>query len=92
MGLEKVNSPSTGTIFTKAVSANTWTYIVTGLTDVISWELVNRDVKDFRYAYEDSPTHYRTNDGSGVGKDTALKDLYVWCETASTFELEYWRL
>ena len=92
MGLEKVNSPTTGTITTQALLANTWTAIVTGLSGVISWELVCREGYEFDYAYADSPTHYRTNTGTGVSKDTALVDLYARCATACTMEIEYWKL
>ena len=93
MGLEKICSPSTGTITTQSVSVGVWTAMATGLTNIISWELVSRNGNAFRYAFEDNPTHYRTNDGSGVGKDTAITALYVYLETtADTMELEYWKL
>ena len=91
MGLEKVNSPSTGTIINKSISASTWTAVATGLENIISWELIDRNNNDFRYAFKDNPSTYRSNDGSGVGKDTALTDLYVWCSNATVFELEFWK-
>lgn len=92
MGLDKVNSPTTGTIYTVAIGAGAWTAVITGLTKVISWELVSRNGEEFRYAFEDSPTHYRTNDGAGLSKDTAITDLYVFLTVGDTMELEYWRL
>lgn len=92
MGLEKIKAPATGTIYTKSVTANVWTEIQTSLTNVESWELVCREGYDFDYAFEDSPTYYRTNNGSGISKDTALTNLYVRCKKAATFELEMWRL
>ena len=92
MGLEKVNSPSTGTIVTTSISSGVWTAMAEDLTNVISWELVSRDGNDFYYAFEEDPTHYRTNDGSGVSKDTSITNLYVFCPTACIMELEYWKL
>ena len=92
MGLEKVNSPATGTIVNTAISPGVWTAMATGLTKVISWELVSKDNTAFRYAFTENPTTWRTNDGSGISKDTAITDLYVYLETGDTMELELWRL
>ena len=92
MGLDKVNSPTSGTITTVSLSANTWTAVATGLSNIISWELVCREGYAFDYAYEDSPTHYRTNGGTGVSKDAATTQVYARCATACTMELEFWKL
>ena len=87
-----IQRPTVPLIYNVEVTANQWSEIATGLTNVAAWLLYNRDRRKIEYAFENDPSAYRTlQKDSVLVEDTALTQLYVRSTVADTIELEIWK-
>ncbi len=84
---------STPTIINVSTTNGNWTKITDGLTDVLSWRLVEKDGNDFRYAFDSSPSAFVTGFG-WVGESTEISE--IWVQRPSTtnvnMQLLVWKI
>jgi len=83
--------PTKVTIYNQATAGAGWTAVATGLTNVASWKLVERDGNAFRYCFDGVGATYMTNYGA-IQRDTAITAIYVQRTggTDITMECEIW--
>lgn len=84
--------PTTPTILNVATTGSGWTALATGLTDVLSWKVVEENGNDFRYAFEAAPSTYIVGFG-WVSDITAITNIYVQRPGSSNIntQLLYWK-
>ncbi len=84
--------PTRVTIYNTATTDANWTAVQTGLTDVVTWKLSERDGGSFNYCFDGVGTTYMTTYGA-IQRDTILSAIYVQRTDATNInmQLEIWK-
>ena len=78
---------STPTIVNVSTTDANWTKVSDGLTDVLSWRLVEKTGNDFYYAFTNSPAAFVTGFG-WVSENTALNEIWVQRPTDTNIDMQ----
>lgn len=78
---------STPTIVNVSTTNGNWTKIADGLTDILSWRLVEKNGNDFYFAFQDNPTDFVTGFG-WVGESTSLSEIWVKRPSTNNVDLQ----
>ena len=84
--------PGKVTIYNVATAGAGWMAIATGLTNVATWKLTERDGSAFNYCYDGVGTTYMTSYGV-IQRDTVITAIYAQ-RTAGVdinLQLEIWQ-
>lgn len=89
--------PTKPIIYNVTLTANEWTRVVSGLSDVATWLLYNKSAhntsRKLEYAFESNPSTYRTLEADTIlVENTSLTQLYARSTANDTVELEIWEL
>ena len=84
--------PSTCTIYNVSTTTANWTAIASGLTNVLSWKLKEKDGDEFDYCFDGVGTTYMTSLGESLQRETDIAAVYVKRRgsTNINMQLEVW--
>jgi len=92
-----IQLPTIPTIYNVTLSANVWTEVVSGLTNVAVWLLYNKSAhntnRKLEYAFVPVPSTYRSLEADTIlVENTSLTQLYCRSTADDDIELEIWEL